>query len=136
VASKPPTIVDLTWIGELKFSATTEKASLTLDSAGLAGPSPVQALALALASCMSTDVTHILMRARHPLRALRARLVADRADQDPHRLVGVSLQFFVDGEVPRDAVERAIALSRNKYCSVWHSMRHDIPFEVIFDVNA
>ena len=62
---------------------------------GAAGPSPVQALALALAGCMSVDVVHILERGRQPLRALRARLVAERAAEDPHRLVRVDLRFTV-----------------------------------------
>jgi putative redox protein len=136
VAPKPPTVVDLTWIGELKFSATIDKASMTIDSAGLAGPSPVQSLAAALTSCMAADVAHILTRARHAPRALRARLTGDRAQEDPHRFVRIRLHFTIDGDVPRDAVERALALSREKYCSVWHSMRQDIDFRVSFEVRA
>ena len=101
---------------------------MTLDSAGLAGPSPMQALGFAIAGCMTTDVAHILTRGRHPLRALRSHLVADRAQDEPHRFVRMSLHIIVEGEVPGDAVERAIALSKEKYCSVWHSMRQDIAF--------
>jgi putative redox protein len=133
---KPPTEVDLTWIGDLKFTATSAHASMTLDSAGVAGPSPVQALGIALAGCMTTDVAHILARARHPVRALRSHLVADRAPADPHRFVRISLRITVEGEVPRDAVERAVALSREKYCSVWHSMRQDIEFTVSATIVA
>jgi uncharacterized OsmC-like protein len=40
----------------------------------------------------------------------------------------MTLHVTVEGQVPADAVERAIALSREKYCSVWHSMRQDIEF--------
>jgi putative redox protein len=136
VSAKPPTIVDLIWIGDLKFSGTSANASMTLDSAGAAGPSPVQALGFALAGCMTTDVAHILTRGRHPFRALRSHLVADRAPDDPHRFVRVTLQITVEGDVPADAVDRAIALSRDKYCSVWHSMRQDIEFTVTADVHA
>ena len=109
---------------------------MTIDSAGLAGPSPVQSLAGALASCMAADVAHILTRARHTPRALRARLTGDRAQADPHRFVRIVLHFTIDGDVPRHAVERALALSREKYCSVWHSMRQDIDFRVSFEVRA
>jgi putative redox protein len=133
---KPPIIVDVSWTGELTFSATSGKAAMTIDSAGLAGPSPVQALGIALAGCMTTDVAHILTRGHHPLRALRSHLVAERAQDDPHRFVRVTLQIAIEGDVPRDAIERAIALSRDKYCSVWHSMRQDIDFQVTFDVAA
>jgi len=136
VSSKPPTIVDLTWIGELKFSGTSANASMTLDSAGAAGPSPMQALGFALASCMTTDVAHILTRGRHPFRALRSHLVADRAPDEPHRFTRMTLQIIVEGEVPADAVDRAIALSHDKYCSVWHSMRQDIEFTVSAHVHG
>ena len=117
MAAKPPTIVDLNWIGELTFSGTSANASITLDSAGVAGPSPVQALAFAFAGCMATDVAYILTRGRQPLRGLRAHLVADRAADDPHRILRMTLHVVVEGAVPRDAVERAIALSHEKYCS-------------------
>ena len=85
---------------------------------------------------MTIDVVHILTRGRHPLRALRSHLVAERAQDDPHRFVRVTLHVTVEGGVPRDAIERAIALSRDRYCSVWHSMRQDIDFQVTFDVAA
>jgi putative redox protein len=42
----------------------------------------------------------------------------------------------VKGDVPRDKVERAIALSREKYCSVWHSLRADIAFTTSFELEA
>jgi putative redox protein len=128
--ARPPTVVDLAWIGDLKFSGTSGTASMTLDSAGVAGPSPVQALGFALAGCMTTDIAHILTKGRHPLRGLHAHLVADRSPEDPHRFVRMTLHITVEGDVPAEAVERAIALSREKYCSVWHSMRQDIPFTV------
>ena len=108
---------------------------MMLDSAGVAGPSPVQALGFALAGCMATDVAHILAKGRHPLRGLRAHLIADRSQEDPHRFVRVTLHITVEGDVPADTVERAIALSREKYCSVWHSMRQDIVFTTTHDVQ-
>ena len=127
---KPPTVLDLTWIGDLKFSGTNGRTSITLDSAGVDGPSPVQALAFALAGCMAMDLAHILSKGRCPYRALRAHLEATRADEDPHRILAVTLHFTIEGDAPDDAVERAVALSREKYCSVWHSMRQDIELNV------
>lgn len=130
---KPPTIVDLVWIDELKF-ATVSRPDLIIDSGGTAGPSPVEALGLALAGCMSVDVAHMLARGRRSPRAMRSRLVGDRAQEEPHRFLRVTLHFTIEGDVPSDVVERAIRLSREKYCSVWHSMRPDIDFRVTFDL--
>src|SRR3954467_15287684 len=99
---------------------------MLLDSAGKAGPSPVQALAFALAGCMGMDVVHILKKGRHDLRGLAVSLVAARAQEDPHSIVGVDALFKVTGNVPPEQVQRAIDLSHEKYCSVWHTLRQDI----------
>jgi putative redox protein len=136
VAAKPPSVAHLAWDGDLKFSAILGKTSMSLDSAGITGPSPVDALVVSLAGCMSTDIVHILTRGRHPLRALRSCATADRAQENPHRLLRVALAFTIEGDVPTDAVDRAIALSREKYCSVWHSMRQDVDLTVTFELLA
>ena len=134
MAEKPPTIVDLEWSGQLKFSVATRSSTFTLD--GAAGPSPVDALAAALAGCMSIDVIDILTKGRQPVRALRTHLSADRAPRDPHRIVRASLHITIEGDVAASAVERAIALSREKYCSVWHSMRQDIELTTSYELRA
>ena len=127
---KPPTILDLTWDSDLIFHGVSADASMTLDSAGKAGPSPVQTLAFALAGCMGMDVVHILRKGRFDLRGLNVSLVAERAQEDPHRITSVTVEFAVTGNVPDAQVQRAIDLSHEKYCSVWHSMRPDIPLDV------
>ena len=132
---KPPTVVQLHWKRDLVFEASSGTASMTIDGDSRAGPSPVQALAISLAGCMSADVAYTLTKGRHAFRALSAHLVAKRAQQDPHRVVAVTLRFTIAGRVPADAVARAIALSREKYCSVWHSMRQDIDFATAYDVE-
>ena len=105
------------------------------DWEGTDAPSPVQMLALALAGCMASDVVTILEKGRLPLRGLRAVLSAERAPSEPRRFLNVDLRFEVAGDVPADRVERAIALSRERYCSVWHSMRQDIAFTTSFEVR-
>jgi uncharacterized OsmC-like protein len=49
-------------------------------------------------------------------------------------LLKVGLHFHVHGAVPPHIVERAIALSRERYCSVWHSLRQDIELTTAFDI--
>jgi putative redox protein len=141
-----PAIVELSWIRDLAFSASIDHESrsihanstippLLIDSAGIQGPSPVQALALALAGCMSVDVVHIIRKGRHHLRALRSRLVAERSPEEPRRIVAATLHFTIAGEVPDKVVARAIRLSHDKYCSVWHSMRADIDLRVTYQIT-
>ena len=134
--TKPPTVVDLVWTGRLEFAATLPKTGMVIDSGGTAGPSPVELLGAALAGCMSVDVAHILHRGHHHVTALRSRLTAERSQETPHRFTAVALHFTLEGAVPRAAVVRAIELSREKYCSVWHSMRDDIDLQVTFDLEG
>ena len=47
----------------------------------------------------------------------------------------MAIDFVVTGDVPKNQVQRAIDLSREKYCSVWHSMRQDIVFTTTHDVH-
>lgn len=136
MAPKPPAIVDLVWNGRLEFAAHLSKTELLVDSSGHAGPSPVELLGAALAGCMAIDLAYILTRGRHTFRSLSTRLVGQRSPDEPHRLTSVALHFSLEGDVPPDAVTRAIGLSREKYCSVWHSLRQDIDLQVTFDVTA
>jgi len=136
MAAKAPTTVEMVWTRELVFEGTSADASMVLDSAGQAGPSPVQALVFALAGCMGMDVVYILQKGRYDLHGLKVSVVAERAQADPHRVTAVTIEFTVTGPVPRDQVERAIALSHDKYCSVWHSLRQDITFTTHFTVAA
>ncbi len=133
--SGPAVHVDLEWSGDLRFSARSGSTSLLLDGNSLAGPSPVQTLASSLAGCMAADVVHILQKGRLPLSGLSARLDGERSAEEPRRLLAVRLHFTVTGDVPEEKVERAIALSRETYCSVWHSLRQDIDFETSFEVR-
>jgi putative redox protein len=132
---KPPTKIDMVWDRDLVFTATSGEVGMTLDSASVAGPSPMQALAFGLAGCMAMDLVHILKKGRHPFTGLRASLTGQRAPQEPRRFTGIDLHYTITGAVPREAVARAIELSREKYCSVWHSMRQDIPLSIDFTVT-
>jgi putative redox protein len=135
-SQKPPLTLSLVWEGDLRFTGTSGHTSMVLDSPGRAGPSPMQALAFGLAGCMAMDLVSILAKGRHPVEALEATLAGRRADGQPARFVAVELRYTITGDVPPAAIERAIALSREKYCSVWHSMRQDIDFTITYETRA
>jgi putative redox protein len=134
--SKPPVRATLSWIGDLRLAAKSGDISLTLDSDGMAGPSPVQALGISLAGCMGIDVVHFLTKGRHPVTSVDLELEGERAQEDPHRFLRIRLHLRVGGHVPVAAAERALQLSRDKYCSVWHSMRQDIDLITTCEVVA
>ena len=129
------TVLELIWEHDLVFAGKSGNVTMTLDSASTAGPSPMQALAFALAGCMSMDVAHVLRKGNTELRGLRADLTGTRAAEEPRRFTAIALHFSITGNVPKARVERAIELSRDKYCSVWHSMRQDIELAITFKVT-
>jgi len=134
--TKPPIVATLSWQGGLKFTARTSRSEITLDSDSTAGPSPPEALAMALAGCMAIDVADIVVKGRHSLTALDATITGERVDTNPHRFHSFTLHFVATGAVPPPAIERAIQLSRDKYCSVWHSLRQDITLTTSFEVKS
>jgi putative redox protein len=133
--AKPPLVAELVWSDGLQFGATSGANAAVVDGDGGAGPSPMQYAAIGLAGCMAADVVDIIRKGRHPLSALRVTFTGTRAETPPRRFLRISLQFRVEGAVPPDVVDRAIALSREKYCSVWHSFRQDIELTTTFDVQ-
>jgi putative redox protein len=134
--TKPPTVVELVWEHDLVLSGQAADQKMTLDSDSREGPSPMQALGFALAGCMAMDVLHVLKKGRHDLRGLKADLTGQRAPEDPRRFTSIELKYTVTGNIPEEPVARAIELSREKYCSVWQSMRQDIEFNVSFTISA
>jgi putative redox protein len=132
----PPVAASLVWDGDLRFRAASGAAAMVLDGDGTAGPSPVQTLAFSLSGCMAMDVAAILVKGRHAPAAIDVKFVGHRADSNPRRFLRIQLHFTVQGSVPGGAVERAITLSRKRYCSVWHSMREDIELTTTFEVQS
>jgi putative redox protein len=135
IDARPPMTVELAWDGELRFTARGAHTSAVFDSAGRMGPSPVEALVESLGACMGMDLVHFLERSRVPATKMTITVVARRAADHPRRLVGVDLHADIEGPPPDDVVERGLALSRDKYCSVWASLRPDIEFTTRFTVR-
>ncbi|HNV01757.1 MAG TPA: OsmC family protein [Vicinamibacterales bacterium] len=127
--ARPPVIVNLEWDGDQAFTAHDGVHEWVLDGRNQAGPTPVVALASSLAGCIAIDIVHILARGRFDVVALEVNLRGHRADTEPRRFVRVEMRIILDTNAPQEHIDRAIALSREKYCSVWHSMRQDIELE-------
>lgn len=131
--SKPPVEVTLDWTHDLVFETSVgERQGPVIDGDSQVAASPVAHLALALGACMGVDVVLILKKGRHDLQGLRVKLVGTRAGGPPAYFTSFTIEFEVCGPVPDAAIERAIALSRETYCSVWHSLRRDTPLDTRF----
>jgi putative redox protein len=132
---KPPLTVTLTWDHALEFTGESGKHEVGLDGSSYTAPSPMAMLALALAGCMAIDLVHILTRGRHAIAALSTTFTGERAAEEPHRFVKIDLAFAIATSASAEQVDRALELSRNKYCSVWNSLRQDIDFNVTYELT-
>ena len=81
-------------------------------------PRPLETVLAGTGGCTAYDVVLILRRGRHDVRGCSVKLTADRATEDPKVFTRIHMHFSVSGKaLPAAAVERAIAMSHEKYCS-------------------
>ena len=79
---------------------------------------PLELLLVGLGGCTSMDVASILRKKRQSLSGLEVHLQADQAKDHPHVFTDITIKYVVRGQgIDPKAVERAIELSANKYCS-------------------
>jgi putative redox protein len=79
---------------------------------------PMELVLIALCGCTASDVVGILRKKREPFTALEVRAKAERADGHPAVYTSIHLTYVVRGEVSKKAMEDAVRLSKDKYCSV------------------
>lgn len=130
-------IISLEWLGDERFQAITPSGiEVAIDGMKETGISPMESLAVALASCMGTDVVDILRKGREDLTGCRVRVDGTRRDDPPRRYTAIRLVFELIGwSLSRAKAERAVQLSRDTYCSVWNSMAPDIELAVELDLH-
>ena len=114
------------WAGPegMLFVASTGSGHVTaMDGAPDGGgnnlaPRPMEMLLAGAGGCAAYDVVLILKRGRHAVTGCEVRLSAERADTDPKVFTRIHFEFIVSGhDLPEAAVQRAVKLSHDKYCS-------------------
>jgi putative redox protein len=125
------------WKHDDIFEGTAENGNTILfdaDAAHAHGPSPMEAVLMALCGCTSVDVVSILKKKRQPLTGLRVSATAVQAEAPPRVFTKIKLTYAVSGKLSRKAVEDAVALSKEKYCSVSLMLEKaaTIDYEIVF----
>jgi len=111
----------LNWVdGERFVVSATSGHAIVVDSDRQRNTAagPMELVLMGLCACTATDVVDILRKKREPLAALEVRAEAERAPEPPTVYTHIKLIYAVSGEVSRKAVEDAVRLSEEKYCSV------------------
>ena len=127
------TVVEARWLDGERFEAVGKAGvAVTVDGRQEQGPSPMDALLTALGTCMGIDVVQILEKMRVSFDGMTVRVEGDRRAEPPRRYTAIRLTYDVQGvaETDADKLQRAVDLSRDKYCSVLHSLRPDTELSV------
>jgi putative redox protein len=107
------------WAGQLQFAGTGNSGhSVLVDGESKAGNSPMELVLIALCGCTAYDVVSILQKKREPLTAVEVSAHGEKASETPRVYTAIKLLYRVSGNVARKAVEDAVRLSEEKYCSV------------------
>ncbi|HXL22141.1 MAG TPA: OsmC family protein [Candidatus Dormibacteraeota bacterium] len=114
------------WIGEQKFFATSPSGhAITIDSdrASNKAPGPMELVLMALGACTATDVVIVLEKKRQKLQSLEVICSGERAPDPPTVWTKLEVLYRLRGELDEKAVQHAIQLSEEKYCSVSATLR-------------
>jgi putative redox protein len=106
------------------------------DTAGASGAKPIELVAVALAGCTAYDVVTILrQKYRQKVTAYEVRVEADQAERPPQVFTVVRIRHVITGfEVEAEAVEQAIQLSEQKYCSVGAMVQKSAALHTTFEI--
>ncbi len=108
------------WTDSERFIGTASSGHAMVVDAGpeKTGTGPMELVLVGLCSCTAVDVVSILRKKREPFTAVEVHAEAERADEAPKVYTSIKLIYKVSGNVSRKAVEDAVKLSEEKYCSV------------------
>jgi putative redox protein len=122
------------WNGKMKFTGVGQNGKSVLMDAGPdaggegTGIRPMEMILLGLAGCTGIDIALVLGKMREPLEAFSMEVEGDRRDIEPKSFTEIRILYRLQGELRPANVERAIRLSKEKYCSVSDGLKATISF--------
>ena len=121
-----------------QFVATTGTGHHLMidDAAGGTGAKPIELVAIALAGCTAFDVINILRMKRQNVTSYEVRCEADQAPDPPQVFTKVRIHHVISGEVAEIAVQEAIRLSEEKYCSVGAMVKQTAQMHTTYEILA
>jgi len=122
----------LTWDKELIFVGRTNRGyEVEFDAQQQWGCSPTETLLLSVAGCMGIDMVSFLKKMKVEIKSYKMDIVGERNPTPPQYYTAIEMIIAVTGTgLTPKKLERAISLSQEKYCSVYHSLRKDMKVKV------
>jgi len=123
---------------DLYFIGTTQRGyEVEFDVKYEEGCSPTETFLLSIAGCLSIDIVHILRKMRCEISKYEVEVEGARNLTPPQYYKSVDMMIHISGEgITQKKIDRAVALSRDKYCSVYHSLRKDIEVNVKYEIES
>lgn len=133
--------IKATWLNDLSFEAEVDGHKIYLDTAAEhggknLGPRPKPMMMVALAGCTGMDVAAILKKMRIEIESFSVEVEGDVTEDHPKRFEGMKVIYRVKGkDVPLASVEKAVRLSRERYCGVSANYAEAFPiaYEIIIE---
>ena len=123
--------IQLVWKGDFRFQGTAHGGSITsIDGNSIEGTSPVDLFLESVGACAAIDVVDILKKSRQDVQGMAVEVEATRKEEPPRYVKRLEFRFRIKGPVDQKKAERAVDLSLEKYCSVFHTFRMDISLDV------
>jgi putative redox protein len=128
----------LVWTKDLIFLGRTPRGyEIDFDAKIEWGCMPTESLLLSLAGCMGIDMVSFLKKMKCCLKDFRIDIEAERNPTPPQYFKAIKLAVHLSGEgLTEKKVQRAISLSQEKYCSVYHSLRKDLKVTVEYTIES
>ena len=125
------------WIdGERFVGVASSQHAIVVDAAKeKTASSPMELVLIGLCACTATDVVSILRKKREPFTHLQVSAEAERAPEPPTVYTSIQLRYRVAGKVSRKAVEDAVRLSQEKYCSVSQMLQRTAKISVEIELQ-
>jgi len=103
---------------------------ILLDSQEEGGASPMQLMLIALAGCSTIDLIHILRKGRYEITSYASEVIATRREEMPRIFNAITLLITLETDAPDEVLNRAIALTKTKYCSAFAVLEASCPVEI------
>ena len=126
------------WVGKERFVAQTPSGhiiALDTDRAANGAPGPMELLLVALGTCTATGVVSILSKKRQKLDSLEIEVSGERAEEPPRVWTRLEIVYKLRGLLDEKAVQHAVQLSEEKYCSVAAMLRKTAPIRYRIEIN-
>jgi putative redox protein len=124
-----------------KLEATNERGDImhTNGSPGIGaegtGFRPMETLLISLAGCSAIDIINVLNKSRQKIESFEMKISGTKREGIPSPYETIDVLFILQGKIKEDKMQKAIELTRTKYCSVYFSLHPDIEVSFRYEIN-